>query len=105
MNVVHNKTLQALETEDEAELKTLFKENLRLKDKLTKLSGAEVVPESVKKTLTTILDLDGSILAGIPGAGGYDAIYTLTRRSGQREAMEKLSTALPQMVLLEEDVV
>lgn len=105
MKAVHEQTLVELDGDNIKELKRLFKENLRLKSKLSKLSGAEIVPESVKQTVLGILDLDDPVLAGIPGAGGFDAIFTITHKNSHSHSLSQLSQNLPNMTLLEEDVV
>eukprot|EP00359_Climacostomum_virens_P010301 CAMPEP_0204919364 /NCGR_PEP_ID=MMETSP1397-20131031/16782_1 /ASSEMBLY_ACC=CAM_ASM_000891 /TAXON_ID=49980 /ORGANISM="Climacostomum Climacostomum virens, Strain Stock W-24" /LENGTH=348 /DNA_ID=CAMNT_0052092955 /DNA_START=83 /DNA_END=1129 /DNA_ORIENTATION=- len=105
MKQVHEKILKGLEGDDIPELKKLFKENLKLLSKLGKLSGADIVPETVKESVLTILSQDTPVLAGVPGAGGFDAIYTITKKDSHISTIEKLSQSMPDLTLMEEDVV
>ncbi|KAK6200142.1 Phosphomevalonate kinase [Scheffersomyces amazonensis] len=47
--------------------------------KLTKLSGAEIEPETQTKLLDNCRNLQGSFGGVVPGAGGYDAICLLVK--------------------------
>nr|AFK40843.1 unknown [Lotus japonicus] len=41
-------------------------------------SGAPIEPETQTQLLDATMNLEGVLLAGVPGAGGYDAVFAVT---------------------------
>ncbi|GMH22583.1 hypothetical protein Nepgr_024426 [Nepenthes gracilis] len=41
-------------------------------------AGVPIEPESQTQLLNATMDIDGVLLAGVPGAGGFDAIFAIT---------------------------
>lgn len=58
---------------------------------LGRLSGAPVEPDSMGRVLSAAIDVVPGVLGGgVPGAGGYDALYVLyVDAEGRREALEE----------------
>ena len=50
-------------------------------------SGAEVEPPSQSRLLDATMSIPGVLIAGVPGAGGYDAIFTLVLSAEARTAV------------------
>jgi phosphomevalonate kinase len=53
-------------------------------------SSVEIEPESQTKLLDITLSIPGVLAAGVPGAGGHDAVFVLTLSPSIREKVEKL---------------
>ncbi|KAJ3223205.1 phosphomevalonate kinase, partial [Chytriomyces hyalinus] len=45
--------------------------------KMSQLAKVPIEPESQTRLLDTIAKLPGVVMCGVPGAGGFDAIFTL----------------------------
>lgn len=58
---------------------------------LGRLSGAPVEPDSMGRVLTAAVEgVPGVLGGGVPGAGGYDALYVLyIDADGRRAALEE----------------
>ncbi|WCJ21736.1 Phosphomevalonate kinase peroxisomal [Euphorbia peplus] len=41
-------------------------------------AGVPIEPESITRLLDTTMDVEGVVLAGVPGAGGFDAVFAIT---------------------------
>ena len=52
-------------------------------------SNAPIEPESQTELLEECLQVDGVLVAGVPGAGGYDAIFCIIADDGG-ETFERL---------------
>lgn len=56
---------------------------LRVRSLLThmgKVAGTEIEPETQSKLLNLTMNIPGVVFAGVPGAGGYDAIFAVAVR-------------------------
>ncbi|KAJ3027479.1 UNVERIFIED_CONTAM: phosphomevalonate kinase [Siphonaria sp. JEL0065] len=66
----------------------------RLLRKMSELAGVPVEPESQTRLLDSISTLNGVVMTGVPGAGGFDAIFTLVievpRKSTNRDDVERV---------------
>ncbi|KAG0164849.1 phosphomevalonate kinase [Apophysomyces sp. BC1034] len=45
--------------------------------KMSRLSGVPIEPEEQTRLLDACMEVEGTIMAGVPGAGGYDAIFCI----------------------------
>ncbi|XP_021905046.1 phosphomevalonate kinase, peroxisomal isoform X2 [Carica papaya] len=74
----------ATEPNKEAILRTLFGARdamLRIRHHMRQMgesAGVPIEPESQTHLLDTTMDMEGVLLAGVPGAGGFDAIFAIT---------------------------
>ena len=69
-----------LQQEDDVGLRRATAEVWALQRQLSELSGVEVLPDAVLAELTRVVaQLPNVVLAGVPGAGGYDAAYFVVR--------------------------
>lgn len=41
-------------------------------------AGVPIEPESQTRLLDATMDMEGVLLAGVPGAGGFDAVFAVT---------------------------
>ncbi|XLT83765.1 hypothetical protein HN873_005518, partial [Arachis hypogaea] len=78
-----NEELYTKKLEKGPQTRELEKQALRIareiEDKETQdLHLAEIEPESQTKLLDATLNLEGVLLAGVPGAGGFDAVFAVT---------------------------
>ncbi|XP_052113869.1 phosphomevalonate kinase ERG8-like [Arachis duranensis] len=78
-----NEELYTTKLEKGPQTRELEKQALRIareiEDKETQdLHLAEIEPESQTKLLDATLNLEGVLLAGVPGAGGFDAVFAVT---------------------------
>ncbi|KAI9204383.1 ribosomal protein S5 domain 2-type protein [Polychytrium aggregatum] len=70
---------------------TIFKEfqnvrrNLRL---MSQLAGVPIEPEEQTRLLDRCMQVPGVIMAGVPGAGGFDAIFCIVLSQPSKEAVE-----------------
>ncbi|KAL4371709.1 hypothetical protein AHAS_Ahas06G0192900 [Arachis hypogaea] len=52
--------------------------NIELPPSAGILNYGQIEPESQIKLLDATLNLEGVLLAGVPGAGGFDAVFVVT---------------------------
>jgi len=64
---------------------------------LSKKTGAPVEPESQTHLLDACMDCPGVIMAGVPGAGGYDAIFCIIMEGESSETDCKGLTAIEKL--------
>jgi phosphomevalonate kinase len=86
-SMISNEMLNSLEksvqvlVESNRSMRSLFRE-------LSTLADVPVEPPSQTRLLDACLNLPGVVIAGIPGAGGFDAIFCIT--VGETTAVETL---------------
>lgn len=52
-------------------------------------AGVPIEPPSQTALLDATMDMEGVLLAGVPGAGGYDAVFAITIGTSARECVER----------------
>ncbi|XP_043692329.1 phosphomevalonate kinase, peroxisomal-like isoform X2 [Telopea speciosissima] len=62
-------------------------------------AGVPIEPKSQTQLLDTTMNMEGVLLAGVPGAGGFDAIFAVTLRDSS-SCVTKLWTSLGVLSLL-----
>jgi phosphomevalonate kinase len=68
----------------------------KLKD-MGRFSGVEIEPESQSNLLDACMRIPGVLFAGVPGAGGFDAIFLITLNSGAIEGEDSVLSRLEQL--------
>ena len=68
----------------------LIQKNLHLMRKLGENANVEIVPNEALSILRNTLDHEGVIMAGVPGAGGFDAIYAICDLESSLNDIKKL---------------
>lgn len=68
--------------------------------KMGKAAGVPIEPESQTQLLDFTMDMEGVLLAGVPGAGGFDAIFAITLGKDSADAVQKKWTSLGVLPLL-----
>lgn len=59
----------------------------------------QIEPESQTKLLDATMNLEGVLLAGVPGAGGFDAVFAVTL-GDSGTTMTKMWTSLDVLAML-----
>ena len=59
----------------------------------------QIEPESQTRLLDATMNLEGVLLAGVPGAGGYDAVFAVTL-GGSNTIVTKVWSSLNVLALL-----
>ena len=72
------------------ELRKLFKAARDLMRHMGQGSGVEIVPDEQQKLIEKTEALPGVLCAGLPGAGGHDAIFAITLSTAARNNVETL---------------
>ena len=82
---VHSKVISQL-----VESRKLFNVARDLMRHMGKGSGVEIVPDEQQKLIEKTEALAGVLCAGLPGAGGHDAIFAITLSAAARNNIETL---------------
>lgn len=61
--------------------------------KMTELSGVPVEPKEQTKLLDACSDIPGVLMSGVPGAGGYDAIFCIVLSNTAKDNVRELWAA------------
>eukprot|EP00669_Euglena_mutabilis_P007879 TRINITY_DN3060_c0_g1_i1.p4 TRINITY_DN3060_c0_g1~~TRINITY_DN3060_c0_g1_i1.p4 ORF type:complete len:231 (+),score=40.88 TRINITY_DN3060_c0_g1_i1:446-1138(+) len=62
----------------------------RLLKRIGELSGVEIEPDTQTALIEATLAMPGVLIAGVPGAGGYDAVFAVLLHPEARAAVERL---------------
>ena len=74
--------------------------------RIGELCGAAIEPDSQTELIEATLKVPGVLIAGVPGAGGFDAVFAVVLSDAVRADVEKLWLGYPSQVVplvLEED--
>jgi len=71
-------------------LRTLFQTTRRLLKKMGDSAGVGIEPEAQTLLCDATANLPGVVAAGVPGAGGVDAVFALTLSSAARAGVEQM---------------
>ncbi|MCL7026616.1 hypothetical protein MKW94_017730 [Papaver nudicaule] len=66
-------------------------------------AGVPIEPESQKKLLDATMNMEGVLLAGVPGAGGFDAIFAITLGESTNKVTNMWSSRGVLSLLVRED--
>ncbi|XLQ99873.1 hypothetical protein S83_066072 [Arachis hypogaea] len=66
-------------------------------------AGVPIEPEPQTKLLDATLNLEGVLLAGVPGAGGFDAVFAVTFGDSSSNVMKTWSSLNVLALLVKED--
>ncbi|RYR21462.1 hypothetical protein Ahy_B03g066762 isoform B [Arachis hypogaea] len=66
-------------------------------------AGVPIKPESQTKLLDATLNLEGVLLAGVPGAGGFDAVFAVTLGDSSSNVTKTWSSLNVLALLVKED--
>lgn len=95
LQALNQEVLGLLQHEDDTRLRRATEEVWALQRQLSELSGVEVLPESVCADLRRVVAEEPAVvLAGVPGAGGYDAAYFVLRAESWSAACSKVEAIL-----------
>ncbi|KAI7859009.1 ribosomal protein S5 domain 2-type protein [Circinella umbellata] len=65
--------------------------------KMSQLSDVPIEPSEQTKLLDACMNVEGVILAGVPGAGGYDAIYCIVLSEKAKETVRNVWSSWKEM--------
>ncbi|KAL1926439.1 hypothetical protein VTP01DRAFT_5768 [Rhizomucor pusillus] len=65
--------------------------------RMSVLSNVPIEPEEQTRLLDACMDMPGVVMAGVPGAGGYDAIFCIVLSQEAKENVRKLWTSWKEM--------
>lgn len=63
----------------------------------------QIEPESQTQLLDTTMNMEGVLLAGVPGAGGFDAVFAVTLGDSSRNVITVWSSLNVLALLVRED--
>ena len=63
----------------------------------------QIEPESQTRLLDATMNLEGVLLAGVPGAGGYDAVFAVTLGDSNSNVTKTWSSLNVLAMLVKED--
>lgn len=66
-------------------------------------AGVPIEPESQTRLLDTTMDMEGVLLAGVPGAGGFDAVFAVTLGNSSSNVTKTWSSLNVLALLVRED--
>ncbi|XP_073122869.1 phosphomevalonate kinase, peroxisomal [Henckelia pumila] len=66
-------------------------------------AGIPIEPESQTRLLDTTMNLEGVLLAGVPGAGGFDAVFAVTLGDSSQNVIKTWSSLNVLALLVRED--
>lgn len=66
-------------------------------------SGIPIEPESQTRLLDTTMNMEGVLLAGVPGAGGFDAVFAVTLGDSSQNVIKTWSSLNILAMLVRED--
>lgn len=95
LHELNQEVLRLLQQEDDTRLRRVTEEVWGLQRQLSELSGVEVLPETVCADLRrAVTEEPAVVLAGVPGAGGYDAAYFVLRMDSWSAARIRVEAIL-----------
>ncbi|KAL0329922.1 UNVERIFIED_CONTAM: Phosphomevalonate kinase, peroxisomal [Sesamum radiatum] len=71
--------------------------------KMGEAAGIPIEPESQTRLLDTTMNMEGVLLAGVPGAGGFDAVFTVTLGAASSNVIKVWSSLNVLALLVRED--
>ncbi|KAL6536362.1 hypothetical protein OROGR_012934 [Orobanche gracilis] len=71
--------------------------------KMGEAAGIPIEPESQTRLLDTTMNTEGVLLAGVPGAGGFDAVFAVTLGNSSRNLINVWSSLNVLALLVRED--
>ncbi|CAI9105235.1 OLC1v1004117C1 [Oldenlandia corymbosa var. corymbosa] len=71
--------------------------------KMGEAAGIPIEPESQTQLLDTTMNLEGVLLAGVPGAGGFDAVFAVTLGASSDNVIKVWSSLNVLALLVRED--
>ena len=74
-------------------LKGALKESRKLLKCIGEAADVPVEPDVQTSLCDATMAIEGVIAAGVPGAGGYDAVFALVKGQAARESVERLWTS------------
>ncbi|XP_039069243.1 phosphomevalonate kinase, peroxisomal-like [Hibiscus syriacus] len=93
----------------EAVVKALLRERegmLEIQNRMRTMgedAGIPIEPESQTQLLDATMNMEGVLLAGVPGAGGFDAVFAVTLRDSSRNVTNAWSSHNVLALLVRED--
>ncbi|KAK6129971.1 hypothetical protein DH2020_036291 [Rehmannia glutinosa] len=78
----------------------VIRSNMR---KMGEAAGIPIEPESQTQLLDTTMNMEGVLLAGVPGAGGFDAVFAVTLGSSNSNVIKVWSSLNVLALLVTED--
>nr|GMD12926.1 phosphomevalonate kinase-like [Ipomoea batatas] len=71
--------------------------------KMGEAAGIPIEPESQTRLLDATMNMEGVLLAGVPGAGGFDAVFAVTLGSSSNNVVKAWSSQNVLALLVRED--
>ncbi|KAL3645756.1 hypothetical protein CASFOL_010936 [Castilleja foliolosa] len=71
--------------------------------KMGEAAGIPIEPESQTRLLDTTMNMEGVLLAGVPGAGGFDAVFAVTLGASSTNVIQVWSSLNVLALLVSED--
>nr|AZK89901.1 phosphomevalonate kinase [Jasminum sambac] len=71
--------------------------------KMGEAAGIPIEPESQTRLLDTTMKMEGVLLAGVPGAGGFDAVFAVTLGASSNNVIKTWSSLNVLALLVRED--
>ncbi|KAL0371932.1 UNVERIFIED_CONTAM: Phosphomevalonate kinase, peroxisomal [Sesamum calycinum] len=71
--------------------------------KMGEAAGIPIEPESQTQLLNTTMNMEGVLLAGVPGAGGFDAVFAITLGASSSNVIKVWSSLNVLALLVRED--
>ncbi|KAK4389179.1 Phosphomevalonate kinase, peroxisomal [Sesamum angolense] len=71
--------------------------------KMGEAAGIPIEPESQTRLLDTTMNMEGVLLAGVPGAGGFDAVFTVTLGAASSNVIKVWSSLNVLALIVRED--
>ncbi|KAL0447731.1 UNVERIFIED_CONTAM: Phosphomevalonate kinase, peroxisomal [Sesamum latifolium] len=71
--------------------------------KMGEAAGIPIEPESQTQLLDTTMNTEGVLLAGVPGAGGFDAVFAITLGASSSNVIKVWSSLNVLALLVRED--
>lgn len=87
LNEINEKLLALLQKsdsnspEDYEKIRTLSLQSREQLQTLSKLSQVEIEPQKSRTVLDQVMEADDIVMAGVPGAGGDDAIFVIGKKT------------------------
>lgn len=63
----------------------------------------QIEPESQTQLLDSTMNMEGVLLAGVPGAGGFDAVFAITLGSSSENVIKAWTSSNVLALLIRED--
>ncbi|KAI5656391.1 hypothetical protein M9H77_25184 [Catharanthus roseus] len=71
--------------------------------KMGEAAGIPIEPESQTQLLDSTMNMEGVLLAGVPGAGGFDAVFAITLGSSSENVIKAWTSSNVLALLIRED--